>query len=257
MSGTDTQRDRLAAAARVLAAAEELARTGAGRGSASGGGSADGPPATAVRKADRSAGTPTRSRMPGESASSAAARLWVAGLDLQDPPGGARPRDEGVPPDAEEEARQIVLRQLTMGPRTRKQLADKLRERECDDAVADRVLDRLSAVGLIDDGAFAENLVRAKQAGRGLSRRALAQELRSKGVDNDVVDETLVSIDDESERARAEELAARKMRSMSGLDPQVQSRRLIGMLARKGYPPSVIYAVVREAVNGAPEHQRD
>ena len=61
----------------------------------------------------------------------------------------------------------------------------------------------------------------------------------------------------QSERARAEELAAKKMRSMSGLDPQVQSRRLSGMLARKGYPPSVVYAVVRDTVNDAPEHRRD
>ena len=67
----------------------------------------------------------------------------------------------------------------------------------------------------------------------------------------------LGSVDPESERARAEQLAAKKMRSMGGLDAQVQARRLSGMLARKGYPPGVVYAVVRAAVNEAPEHQRD
>ncbi|WP_295702320.1 regulatory protein RecX [Lapillicoccus sp.] len=227
MSGTSTKQERLAAAARVLAAAEESARCPAAGASA-----------------------PPPSRMPGESASSAAARLWVAGdqpADLPDP----------VQPDGEDEARQIVLNQLTLGPRTRKQLADKLRERDYDADVAARVLDRMSAVGLVDDAAFAETVVRTKQAGRGLSKRALAQELRWKGVDDDVVAETLGSIDDESERARAEELVARKIRAMGGLEPHVQSRRLQGMLARKGYPSSVIYAVVRDAVNGAPEHQRD
>ena len=47
------------------------------------------------------------------------------------------------------------------------------------------------------------------------------------------------------------------MRRLAGLDPQVQARRLAGVLGRKGYPPSVVYAVVRDAVNNAPEHRRD
>ncbi|MEO7058698.1 MAG: regulatory protein RecX [Lapillicoccus sp.] len=242
MSGSQTPQDRLAAAARVLAAAETLARAGV-----SFGGSGEGSPAERIQTGEQAAAASTRSRMPGESASSAAARLWVAGVE---------PEGDGQP-DREEEARQIVLRQLTMGPRTRKQLADKLREREYEDDVVDRVLDRMTAVGLVDDAAYAETLVRTKQAGRGLSRRALAQELRSKGVDDELVAEALGSLDPESERALAEALAAKKMRAMGGLEPQVQSRRLVGMLARKGYPPSVIYAVVRDAVNGAPEHQRD
>ncbi len=144
-----------------------------------------------------------------------------------------------------------------MGPRSRKQLEDKLRQRGCPDDVAVKVLDRMTEVGLIDDQSFAEMIVRSKQAGRGLAKRALAQELRTKGVDDEIVKQTLGSVDEESERARAEDLVARKLRTMAGLDPVVQARRLSGMLARKGYPPSVAYAVVRDAINDAPEHQRD
>lgn len=256
MPEAPTQQDRLAAAARILAAAEESAR-GAASPSATttpGSGSAPG-----------SRRTPGPRRTP-ESASERAARRWVdrvaepdgsatdgpvATLNRLDLDGG------GTAADPEAAARQIVLKQLTLGPRTRKQLADKLRERDCDDALAARVLDRMTDVGLIDDQAFAEMLVRSKQAGRGLAKRALAQELRQKGVDDETVSQALGSIDPESERARAEQLAAKKMRTMGGLDPQVQSRRLSGVLARKGYPLSVVYAVVREVVNGAPEHQRD
>ena len=65
------------------------------------------------------------------------------------------------------------------------------------------------------------------------------------------------SLDDETERARAEELVAKKLRTMGGLDPQVQARRLAAMLARKGYPSGVAYAVVRDAVNAAVEHHQD
>jgi len=209
------QQERLAAAARALAAAEGLT----GRGS------------------------------PGRDDGTAPAH--------REPPPPPDPALEGTEPIPEDVARAIVLRQLSMGPRTRRQLEDKLRRRLCPDDIAEKVLDRMTDVGLVDDRAFAEMLVRSRQDGRGLAKRALAQELRTKGVDDEIVAETLGSIDPESERARADELAVRKLRTMGGLGRSVQARRLSGMLARKGYPPSVVYAVVRDAVNDASEHQRD
>ena len=150
-----------------------------------------------------------------------------------------------------------MLKQLSMAPRSRHQLADKLRQRGCPDDVSARVLDRMEAVGLVDDDAYAQMVVRSKQATRGLAKRALAQELRVKGVADDTIEDALGSIDPESERALAEAVAGKTMRRLAGLDPQVQARRLAGVLGRKGYPPSVVYAVVRDAVNDAPEHRRD
>jgi regulatory protein len=167
------------------------------------------------------------------------------------------PTGEDREPDQEDIARAIVLKQLAMAPRSRRQLADKLRQRDCPDAVANRLLDRMEAVGLVDDEAYAQMVVRSKQATRGLAKRALAQELRGKGVADATIADALGSIDPESERALAEAVAGRTMRRLAGLEPQVQARRLAGVLGRKGYPPSVVYAVVREAVNDAPEHQRD
>ncbi len=154
-------------------------------------------------------------------------------------------------------ARQIVLRQLALAPKTRKQLEDKLRQRDCPDDVARVVLDRMAAVGLVDDEAFAGMLVRSQQVGRGLAKRALARELRTKGVDDQIARATLDAIDPEDERERARQLVAKRLRTMHGLDPVVQTRRLAGMLARKGYPPDVSMTVIREAVANAPEHQRD
>lgn len=160
-------------------------------------------------------------------------------------------------PDAEDVARQIVLRQLAMAPRSRKQLADKLRQRGCADDVAERVLDRMTEVGLIDDEAYAGMLVRSQQASRGLARRALARELRTKGVDDETAQAALEEVRPEDEREQAERLVAKKLRTMHGLDATVQTRRLAGMLARKGYPGDLSMQVIREAVRGAPEHQRD
>jgi regulatory protein len=167
------------------------------------------------------------------------------------------PAAEDREPDAEDVARAIVLKQLSMAPRSRKQLAEKLRQRGCADEIAVRVLDRMEAVGLVDDDAYADMMVRSKQATRGLAKRALAHELRGKGVPDATIADALGSIDSESERALAEDVARKTMRRLAGLEPEVQARRLAGVLSRKGYPPSVIYAVVRDAVNEAPEHRRD
>jgi regulatory protein len=169
----------------------------------------------------------------------------------------ADPRTRGSEPDPLDWARQIVLRQLTAAPRSRAQLEQALRRKDCPDDVAAVVLDRMEEVGLVDDVAYAGMLVRSQQAGRGLARRALAQELRRKGVDDETAQAALDEVDPHDEEDRARELVAKKMRSMSGLEPVVQTRRLAGLLARKGYPSDLSMRVVREAVREAPEHQRD
>lgn len=154
-------------------------------------------------------------------------------------------------------ARAIVLRQLTMGPRSRAQLLEKLERRGCPEDVAREVLDRMKEVGLVDDTAFAAELVRSQQAGRGLARRALGHELRRKGVDDETAAAALAGVDADEERARAVELVERRVRTMRGLDRLVQTRRLAGMLARKGYDAETARAVVTEVLDGLPEHARD
>lgn len=150
--------------------------------------------------------------------------------------------------DPEAVARAIVLRQLTMAPRSRAQLATKLAERGADEAVAERVLDRFEEVGLIDDAAFTEVLVRSQRSGRGLARRALAQELRRKGVDDETARATLDGIDDDSERDLARSLVERRLRTLRDVPPDKQLSRLVAMLARKGYPGALALSVVREAM---------
>lgn len=163
----------------------------------------------------------------------------------------------GAEPDPHDVARAIVLRQLTMAPRSRAELEAALRRRGCADEVAHAVLDRLTEVGLVDDAAYASMLVRSRQATRGLARRALAQELRRKGIDRDLAEEVLAEVDPAVEEESARQLVERRLGSMTGLDATVQTRRLAGMLARKGYPSDIVMRVVREALRGLPEHQRD
>ncbi|GMA39233.1 regulatory protein RecX [Mobilicoccus caccae] len=159
--------------------------------------------------------------------------------------------------DATAQARQIVLRQLAAAPRSRAQLEDKLAAKDVDPEVAAAVLDRFAEVGLVDDEAYAEMLVRSQQESRGLARRGLANELRKKGIDPDTAADALSTVDPESERARAEDLVQARLRRLHGLPKDVQMRRLGGMLARKGYPADLSYGVIRDALRAAEEHLRD
>ncbi|MFJ7330830.1 recombination regulator RecX [Streptomyces cyaneofuscatus] len=157
-------------------------------------------------------------------------------------------RDRGEPRDPVEQARTICLRLLTGTPRTRKQLADALRKREIPDEAAEEVLARFEDVGLIDDAAFAGAWVESRHHGRGLARRALVRELRTKGVDSSVIDEAVGRLDADQEEETARELVARKLRSTRGLDRDKRLRRLAGMLARKGYGEGMALRVVRQAL---------
>ncbi|GAA2680574.1 recombination regulator RecX [Streptomyces lunalinharesii] len=164
--------------------------------------------------------------------------------------GGSLPSraGSGPPRTPEEQARAICLRLLTGSPRTRRQLADALRERGIPDEAAEEVLARFEDVGLIDDAAFAEAWVESRHHGRGLARRALARELRTKGVDSALIDEAVGRLDAEQEESTARELVDRKLRTTRGLDRDKRLRRLAGMLARKGYPEGLALRVVRRAL---------
>ena len=171
---------------------------------------------------------------------------------------GARPQPAAAPepdagPDAEPEnvARSICLRLLTDRARTRQELAQALRRKGVPEDAADTVLERFDEVGLIDDAAFAEQWVRSRHAVRGLGRRALAVELRGKGVAEDVAGEALAGLDAEAEEQRARQLVERKLRSLPSASAEQRAaagRRLVGMLARKGYGGGLAYRVVREVL---------
>jgi regulatory protein len=148
-------------------------------------------------------------------------------------------------------AREICLRLLTERARTRQELAQALHKREVPDEAASAVLERFDEVGLIDDAAFAGQWVRSRHTGRGLARRAIAFELRRKGVADEVAQEALAEVDTDAEEQRARELVDRKLRTIPADTPErrtAAARRLVGMLARRGYPGGIAYRVVREAL---------
>ncbi|MEB4210810.1 recombination regulator RecX [Mycobacterium sp. 94-17] len=148
-------------------------------------------------------------------------------------------------PSREEQARALCLRLLTARARTRAELHGRLAKRGYPDDVSERVLDRLASVGLIDDADFAAQWVQSRRANAGKSKRALSAELHTMGIDDDVVTSTLAGISAGAERHKAEQLVRSRLRRerLDGDNARV-ARRLVGMLARRGYDQNLACEVV-------------
>jgi regulatory protein len=159
----------------------------------------------------------------------------------------------------EEQARALCLRLLTVRARTRAELAGQLTKRGYPEDVSAGVLDRLTDVGLVDDEDFAEQWVRSRHVNAGKGKRALASELRTKGVDDEVIAAVLADIDSDAERSRAEQLVADKLRRerlTDGTDDVKVARRLVSMLVRRGYHQSMAFDVVKVALASERERRR-
>lgn len=160
-------------------------------------------------------------------------------------PGG---HPEDPPGDPEAVAKAICLRLLTGAARPRAALATALRQRGIPDEVAGVVLDRFVEVGLIDDEAYAAAFVAAKHRDRALGVSALRTELRRKGVDEVIVDAAVQTVDSDAERDRARALISRRVDAAMGSGVPAARRRLVGLLARRGYSAELSSQVVDEAL---------
>jgi regulatory protein len=157
-----------------------------------------------------------------------------------------------VPDDPREKARQICLRLLTAKARTKAELASALARRGIDEDIAQEVLARFSEVGLIDDAAFAENLVHSGHTYRGLGRRALAAELHRRGVDEQTTSQAISAVDSAAEEETARTLVRRRLATATPTADEVATiRSLVGVLARRGYPEGLSYRVVRDELRAA------
>lgn len=178
----------------------------------------------------------------------------TSGRDSSSGPARAgRPPAAQTDQDPTQRAKDICLRLLTVRPRTRAELRQALLRKEITDQVADQVLGRLDEVGLIDDAAFADLWVRSRHTHQGLGRRALAMELRRKGVADDVAADAMATVDDEAEEERARQLVRKRLRSLTAADDTARVRKLVGMLARRGYSEGLAFRVVRDELRAAGE----
>ncbi|MGC4175804.1 regulatory protein RecX [Demequina sp.] len=150
-----------------------------------------------------------------------------------------------TPADPAERAREIALRLLTHSARSCAQLREKLIARDVAPELADSLIARYVEVGLLDDAALAAQIARTRHAERGLAPRAIRLELQRKGFTQDDIAAALEPIPDSIDD-RAHEIAFKRWVSLAGLDEEKRTRRVVGLLARKGYSPSSAFAVVKD-----------
>ena len=167
----------------------------------------------------------------------------------------ALPVAESIPEEIDQNqiAKQVLLRRLSNAPRTRKELAQDLKKKNIEEDVAQVALDRFEELGLINDQTFSENFVSAPHQRRKLGKKALKQQLRSKGVSDEIANQAISQISDEDEFKAALTLALKKIRSIQHDDPQSQIRKIVGLLARKGYSANLSFQVAKEVINDLPE----
>ncbi|MFL6073063.1 MAG: regulatory protein RecX [Mycobacteriales bacterium] len=170
-------------------------------------------------------------------------RRRSAGRTDTDPP------EDRTPAEWEAAAKATCLRLLTLRSRTRRELHDALVRRGVPEDVIETVLGRFTEVGLIDDATFAEHWVASRHRNAGMGRRALSAELSRKGVAAEMIKEAVGALDTDTEEATARRLVDRRLAGMTNLAPEVKARRLVAMLARKGYAPGLASQVVRAALS--------
>lgn len=147
-------------------------------------------------------------------------------------------------------AKTIVYNQLAYSAKTRGQLRKKLQSEGFEAELIEPLLDKFEAAKLIDDAEYAETFVRQKSRTKKLSRAALRRELAERGVRGEEAENALAQRTDEQEHEDAAELVRKKLRPGMDLSDRAEkdrvTRRLLGMLARRGYSSSVSMSVIRE-----------
>lgn len=167
------------------------------------------------------------------------------------------PRDfDANPVDADERIKLLKRAEMTAvwhlarRDMTYKQVEDKLKNKGVFPSdVIQEMMDKCVTQRWVDDERYAENFVRSRSEDRKLGKNAIRMELIKKGVDREIIDNALEDVNRDDEYQHALELVEKQLPRTQNLEKQKRIARLLGMLARKGYPSDIAYAVIREAMD--------
>lgn len=115
---------------------------------------------------------------------------------------------------------------------------------------ANEMLERLRELGYVDDRALAEQLRYSHYERKSQSRQVVARLMSTRKIPAEVIDEVLEDIGSDDELSAAREVAEKRASQMTSLDDATMERRLVGFLARRGYPGGVVRSVVGEIIRG-------
>jgi regulatory protein len=154
--------------------------------------------------------------------------------------------------DAVDRAVTAAMRALDQRIQSTNELRTRLLRKEFEPATIDLALERLTEFGYLNDERFAELWIENRLAHRPRGKRMLEQELRQKGIDREIVQETVsvMAIDD---RTAALDLARKRFKSVQNLPPEEQKKKLTGILARRGFD----YGTIRATLESVLEQEMD
>jgi len=144
-------------------------------------------------------------------------------------------------------ARNIALHRLTGGARTEKQLSDALNTKNIPPTIIETTIIWLREYDYVNDERYAKERAEAKNR-NGMGRRAIEQDLLRKGVPQTLISETLTLISEKDEYATARAFALKWLHSCRNLEKDAAYRRIAGMLARRGFPPNIVYEITNETL---------
>ena len=137
--------------------------------------------------------------------------------------------------DARETAHQRALRLLEKRPRSESEIRRSLARHDIEEDVINDVIQRLTRSGLVNDKKFANLWVENRQEFRPRSRKALAFEMRQKGISNEAIDQVLNGISDQDEEDLAYQAASRQAHKYKSMDWTSFRQKMAGFLARRGF----------------------
>ncbi|MFP3397948.1 regulatory protein RecX [Brevibacterium sp. SIMBA_078] len=164
-------------------------------------------------------------------------------------PGLSFDDDEDDAPDFDADyaqAKKTAMNMLAMRDHSSDELRKKLLKRDLMPEAIDVLIEKLQNSRLLNDEEFAHRFARAQRENRKLSRSVLKRELSKKGISPELASDAVADIDGEEELAR--EVAEKKAASTRRLDYAVRERRILGMLARRGFPSAICIKVTREVL---------
>jgi regulatory protein len=145
--------------------------------------------------------------------------------------------------DQKEQALQRALNLISYRPRSEAEVRNNLKKHQISEETTTQVVTRLRETGILNDQQFAETWIENRAAFRPRSKLALRMELKQKGIDEEIIQETLTSVNDEEQAYEAGQKKARQLRSA---DEQEFKRKLFGFLARRGFNYEVASLVVKK-----------
>ena len=146
---------------------------------------------------------------------------------------------------------------LGQSNKTRKQLHDKMRERNCPEDIIESTLDKLEEMHYLSDAQYAKNFVESRQTYRNVGQRKISQDLRQKGIPQEIIESAFETNTEDDERERAKELLSKRLRSTRNVERQKRINRLVGYLSRNGYNGGIAFSVVMEALDAEGDEETD